>query len=87
MIHKEEYHFYHGKGCPRCGDSGYAGRIAIVEILSMSEELKKVLESNKLDDIKRIFIEQGLPNMQQDGVMKVLQGQTTMEEVLRVAKE
>jgi type IV pilus assembly protein PilB len=87
MIHKEEYHFYRGKGCPRCGDSGYQGRIAIVEILSMTDDLKKVLQNNKLDEIKRIFIEQGLPNMQQDGVMKVLQGHTTMEEVLRVAKE
>lgn len=87
MIHKNEYHFYRGKGCPRCGDSGYQGRIAIVEILSMSDSLKKALENNQLDEIRNIFIEQGLPNMQQDGVIKVLQGHTSMEEILRVTSE
>lgn len=87
MIHREDYKFYRGRGCPRCGDSGYQGRIAIVEILSMNDDLKKVLENGKLEEIEKVFIEQGLPNMQQDGVIKVLQGKTTMEEVLRVSKE
>lgn len=87
MIHREDYKFYRGHGCPRCGDSGYQGRIAIVEVLSMNDDLKKVLENGKLEEIERVFIEQGLPNMQQDGVIKVLQGKTTMEEVLRVSKE
>ncbi len=87
MIQREEYKFYRGRGCPRCGDSGYQGRLAVVEVLSMNDDLKKMLENNKLDEIERIFIEQGLPNMQQDGIIKVLQGKTTMEEILRVTKE
>ncbi len=87
MIHREDYKFYRGRGCPRCGDSGYQGRLAIVEILSMNDDLKKVLENGKLEEIENVFIKQGLPNMQQDGVIKVLQGKTTMEEVLRVSKE
>lgn len=87
MIHREDYKFYRGRGCPRCGDSGYQGRLAIVEVLSMNDDLKKVLENGKLEEIEQVFIEQGLPNMQQDGVIKVLQGKTTMEEVLRVSKE
>lgn len=86
MIRKDDLRFYKGKGCPRCGESGYQGRIAIVEILSMTDELKSIIEDNKMDEINRIFIEQKLPNMLQDGIIKVLMGQTTMEEVLRVTK-
>lgn len=87
MVHNEDIHFFKGKGCPRCGESGYQGRIAVVEMLSMSDELKKVIENNQTEEIERVFIEQGLPNMQQDGIIKVLQGKTTMEEVMRVTKD
>ncbi len=77
---------WHGKGCPRCGNSGYQGRLALVEILSMNDALKEVILNNQMDEIARIFVEQGYLNMQQDGMVKVLQGHTTIEEVLRVTK-
>ncbi len=86
MVRKDDLKFYKGQGCPRCGESGYQGRIAVVEILSMTDELKSIIEDNKMDEINRIFIEQKLPNMLQDGIIKVLMGDTTMEEVLRVTK-
>jgi len=46
-----------------------------------------VVENSQTDEIERVFIEQGLPNMQQDGIIKVLQGKTAMEEVMRVTKD
>lgn len=87
LVHRDDLHFYRGRGCPRCGETGYQGRIAIVEILSVDDDLKKVIEMEQTDEIERVFKKQGLPNMQEDGVIKVLQGRTTMEEVLRVTKE
>ncbi len=77
---------WRGQGCPRCGNSGYQGRLALVEILSMNDALKEVILNNQMDEIARIFVEQGYLNMQQDGMVKVLQGSTTVEEVLRVTK-
>jgi len=87
MVKNDSYKFMVGKGCPHCGDSGYQSRIAIVEALVMTDDLKEVIVNNKMDEVSRVFLEQGLPDMRQDGVIKVLQGRTTMAEVLRATKQ
>ncbi len=72
-------------GCDACGGTGYAGRIAIVEILRMSDRIRDlVLKRSSVGDIARVAAEQGMVTMRDDGLAKALAGLTTIEEVLRV---
>lgn len=83
-----EVKLYKGKGCTACGDSGYIGRIGIFEVLPVSEKISRlVLEHPDSDTVEKEAITEGMITMKQDGYMKVLQGVTTIEEVLRVAQE
>ena len=76
-----------GKGCPRCGNTGYSGRLALVEAIDFNDSLKDlVLSGKKSISSKEINASQKFITVKQDGVIKVLQGMTTMEEVLRVMK-
>ncbi|HEY8109115.1 MAG TPA: GspE/PulE family protein [Patescibacteria group bacterium] len=84
----KEYSFVKGAGCDRCGGSGYKGRIGIFEVLPMSDGVKEVLLANGSgDNIADKAIEEGMVTMQMDGVLKVLAGQTTLEEVMLRTKE
>ena len=79
---------FSGKGCKSCGDSGYQGRIAIFEVLPLSDTIKtEILEHKSTLAIKATAIKEGMISMKQDGLLKVLKGQTTIEEVIRVTKE
>ncbi len=80
--------FYHGKGCPQCGNTGYKGRIAIAEVLDVNEKLRSFISDNKKNiTLNDVVSTQPFITMEQDGVIKVLQGLTTMEEVLRVTED
>jgi type IV pilus assembly protein PilB len=80
--------FYKGAGCPRCGNTGYRGRIAIVEMIEVNNETKKIIyNKNKIFDIEEIKKNQFFISIKQDGIIKCLQGLTTIEEVFRVIKE
>jgi type II secretory ATPase GspE/PulE/Tfp pilus assembly ATPase PilB-like protein len=84
----KEVNFYKGKGCEACGKSGYFGRIGIFEVLPISEKVSRlILERSTSGDIDRQAREEGMVVMKQDGYLKVLEGVTTVEEVLRVAQE
>ena len=81
-------YLYKGEGCDRCGGSGYSGRIGIFEVLHVNEKVSKmIMENVTASDIRRAGIEDGMLTMIQDGALKALEGQTTLEEVLRVSKE
>jgi type II secretory ATPase GspE/PulE/Tfp pilus assembly ATPase PilB-like protein len=83
-----EWKFLKGKGCKKCNDSGYKGRVGIYEILTMSTEIKTALGDNISEEkVKELAKAQGMTTMQQDGVLKVLDGHTTIEEIIRVAGE
>ncbi len=83
-----EIKLYKGKGCSECGDSGYLGRIGIFELLPMSEKISHlVLERSDSESIEKQAVSEGMITMKQDGYLKVLQGITSIEEVLRVAQE
>ena len=83
-----ELKLFKGKGCEECGDSGYVGRIGIFETLPVSDQIiKLVLTSADSSTIEKEAISEGMITMKQDGYLKVLQGLTTVEEVLRVAQE
>lgn len=80
--------FYKGKGCEECGSSGYLGRVGIFETLPVSPKIASlVLENADSSTIEKQAIAEGMITMKQDGYLKVLQGITTVEEVLRVAQE
>ena len=80
--------FYKGKGCAECGESGYLGRVGIFETLPISEKISSlVLQRADSGTIEKEAIEEGMITMKQDGYLKVLQGVTSVEEVLRVAQE
>lgn len=80
--------FYRGKGCSHCGNIGYSGRLAISEVLVMEDPIKKLVSEGKsnisLDEIRAT---QNYVTLKQDGVMRVLEGATTYEEVIRVMED
>ena len=83
----ESVMFTRGKGCDQCGDTGYQGRIGIFEVLLMTEKIGRlILERKPAAELERQGIADGMILMKQDGYLKVLEGVSTIEEVLRVAQ-
>lgn len=79
---------YQAQGCKHCGNIGYQGRLAILEFLPMTDEIRKLIMARKeAGIIHQLALEQGMLTMADDGFMKALQGQTTLEEVMRVTTE
>ena len=77
-----------GKGDAECGDSGYYGRVGIFEVLPVTEKLGRlILERSASSAIEKVAREEGMITLKQDGYLKVLEGITSIEEVLRVAQE
>lgn len=80
-------HYFHGRGCPTCKNTGFIGRIGIFELLILDEEIRKMVEAkNSADEIKRKAVALGMKTLRQDGINKVLKGLTTPDEVMRVAE-
>ena len=78
---------YRAAGCPKCFQSGYKGRIGIYEIMEMTPALQNlILKTHDSHQIKNVALRQGMTTLYQDGIDKVLQGITTVEEVLRVSQ-
>ncbi len=81
-------HVYRGKGCNKCQYTGYRGRTAIVEVLDVNKEIKNIIYSKgNLSEIKKVFIKQGMLTLKQDGLIKALQGKTTLEEIFTATKD
>jgi type IV pilus assembly protein PilB len=81
----ESYECKRGTGCTHCGFSGYRGRVALYEVMPISEEIRDlVLSGATVVEIKRAAIRQGVKTLRQSGLTKVREGITTVEEVLRV---
>lgn len=75
-------------GCPNCHNTGFIGRTTISEVLSVDSELENLIARNALSsEIKQKAIENGMITMTQDGILKVIEGETTLEEVKRVTEE
>ena len=82
------FQIYKAVGCKKCNESGYVGRIGIYEVLVMTEELSDIVLSTPSEvEIAKEARRQGMLTMRQDGVLKVLEGITTVEEVFRVTEE
>lgn len=82
------FNLYRPKGCSKCDNNGYLGRIGIYEVLEVTEDIgRMILEHASSEEIQNQAIKEGMTTMQQDGFLKALQGLTTLEEILRVTKE
>jgi len=79
--------FYVGEGCKVCGFSGYSGREMIAEVLPISETLSRMIARNaSKEEMTKQAMEEGFVSMFEDGVHKALEGETTIEEIYRVAR-
>ncbi|MFA6198442.1 MAG: GspE/PulE family protein [Patescibacteria group bacterium] len=80
--------FYVGRGCIKCENTGYKGRLCVSEVLEITDEMKKIiLTGSDSDKIKAEFLRQGMYSMVQDGYIKAIQGDTTVEEVMKVTRD
>ncbi len=76
---------FRAKGCKRCNNIGYKGRVGVHEVLTMSEELERLtVEHASADELERQAVAEGMMTLREDGFAKVLSGLTSIEEVLRV---
>ena len=79
---------FRGKGCSECSDSGYKGRIGVFEVLPVTEKIGRLLlERTPASDLENQAVSEGMITMKQDGYLKVVEGVTTLEEILRIAEE
>ena len=80
--------FYRGKGCKKCNNSGYKGRIGIYETLEITEDISRlILEKANSSKIKEQANKQNMMTIAEDGFIKAKNGITTIEEIMRVTKE
>jgi len=84
----QEPKLFKGKGCEICGLSGYHGRIGIFEVMSITEKVAQlILQKTDATTIERQAVAEGMITMKQDGYLKVLEGVSTLDEILRVAQD
>ena len=75
-------HTYTSKGCKHCGDTGFKGRVGIHELMSMSKTLRRLVQTGaRAEELQQAALQEGMRTLRQDGIEKVLAGQTSIEEV------
>lgn len=85
-INSSEIILYKGEGCSYCKDTGYKGRIAIFELMTITETIKELISRNvTTGKLREVAIKEGMNLLIEDGLKKVYEGITTIDEVLRVA--
>jgi type IV pilus assembly protein PilB len=78
--------FYRKRGCPRCNQTGYKGRIGIFQLLTMSEQLESLaVEKASREDLERAALGEGMRTLWDDGLAKIAAGLTSVEELARVS--
>lgn len=79
---------YKGKGCDFCNDTGYKGRVAMVEVIDVTDEVKNIITDKQGSEreLEKVLPHQGMVSMREDGMLKVLAGLTTLMEVERVTE-
>ncbi|MCX6794582.1 MAG: GspE/PulE family protein [Candidatus Falkowbacteria bacterium] len=76
---------YKAVGCSRCEMTGYSDRVAIAEVIEINDKLREIIDNGKVNlDINTVKQTEDFLSIKQDGIIKILQGRTTIEEVLRV---
>ena len=80
--------FYEAVGCAECDNIGYRGRVGIYEILEITPNVKKmIIDGAAATMINDVAITDGMVSLEQDGIIKALNGRTSLEEVYAAAKE
>lgn len=80
--------FFAAKGCEVCTNSGYIGRLGVREVLEVNDEIRQlVMNRANASEIKVAAMKNGMTSMIQDGILKAMDGKTTIEEVLRIINE
>lgn len=80
--------FMKGKGCGNCNKSGYRGRIGLYEVMLMSSKLRELsFQGSSTQELRKAAIAKGMHTLYEDGILKVLKGITTLDEVFRVSKQ
>jgi len=80
--------FFRAVGCERCSQEGYKGRVGIYEVMEISEDIAKMVSARAdSNEIEKKACEEGMMKMLEDGIVKALQGTTSVEEILRVTKD
>ncbi len=80
--------FMKGVGCSHCGKSGYRGRLGIFELLTMTSKVRELaLAGASTVEVREAAIKQGMTTLYEDGLLKAMQGITTLEEVFKVSKK
>ncbi|MEK7105097.1 MAG: GspE/PulE family protein [Patescibacteria group bacterium] len=89
IVNLDNLKFFHGKGCEVCNMTGFKGRIGIYEILVMNKEVEEAVLAGNVSEyqMREIAKAQGMVTLAQDGILKALDGITSVEEVFRVATE
>jgi len=78
--------FYRKRGCPRCNQTGYKGRIGVYQLLAMSEQLESLaVQKASREDLERAALAEGMRTLWDDGLAKVAAGLTSVEELARVS--
>jgi type II secretory ATPase GspE/PulE/Tfp pilus assembly ATPase PilB-like protein len=76
---------FHGRGCEKCRGSGYRGRVGLFEVLFVNEALTAaILRDATAEELTEIAVENGMRTLMADGIRKAVEGETTVDEVLRV---
>jgi type IV pilus assembly protein PilB len=76
--------FYKGKGCDRCGGSGYKGRAGLYEVMSISVEIRRlIMHGASTDELRDQGLKEGMLTLRMDGMLKALRGVTTLEEIIK----
>jgi type IV pilus assembly protein PilB len=84
----KEVVLYHGAGCTHCNMTGYIGRVAIAEIIICTEQMARIIEAGfPAEEVTKEVARQEMLSLKQDGILKALDGLTTLEEILRVTRE
>ena len=84
----KDVRLYKGRGCDKCNNTGYAGRLGIFEVLAIEETMRSLIADRADSDKIRAQAQKlGMTTMMEDGFDKVVSGQTTLEEILRVTRQ
>ena len=84
----ESFEVFEGEGCKYCRNKGYAGRVAIFELMNVTPELKTLMGQKVSSvELRNAALRNGMRTLRDDGWQKVLQGITTLDEVLRTTQE
>jgi type IV pilus assembly protein PilB len=82
---RDDVVLYRAKGCTRCNNTGYKGRLGLYEVMIVSEAIRRLtVERKSADEISRVAAAEGMKSLREDGIDKVLLGMTSVEEIARV---